>query len=128
MPTQPSPFFAALFGLFAGLMFISLAGRWLRFFDALLRKPSATTGDSPIPQGRASGFAWLALLNPVFLLCFIGVPVCAYYFISVRRYPGATWFFAGLGAMIVLWMVGAIAIWRRVLKLQKQKAQSTEKR
>jgi hypothetical protein len=106
-------------GLFAGLIAVSLLGRWGRFILGL-RQSATVTASGESAQIRVLGIPPLAFLSPAPWMCFIGLPFAAYYFIHVRAAPYAPPFFASLGAVILLWIVASVILIRRFRGVPKR--------
>ena len=64
-------------GIFAGLMTVSAAGRWLRVVSGLRQEAHA--------QVRIAGVPLLAFAHPTPWICLIALPLLAYYFVHVRH-------------------------------------------
>jgi hypothetical protein len=109
------------FGFLAGLAIIGAIGNWLKFVLGL--RQSVSPAYPSKPQRRIGGFPLLAFISPVPWLSFLGLPFAAYYFIRVRNSESSIAFFAAIGSLILIWLVGsALLIWR--LRKRKQKNQS----
>lgn len=110
------------FGFLAGLAIIGVIGNWLKFVLGLRQSFSPTY--PPKPQRRVGGFPLLAFISPVPWLAFLGLPFAAYYFIRVRHSASAIAFFAVIGGLVFLWLVGsALLIWRFRKRWLKQQSQ-----
>ena len=106
-------------GLFAGLIAVSLLGRWGRFILGLRQSATANASDGA-SQFRVLGIPLLAFLSPAPWICLIGLPLAAYYFIHVRAAPYASAFFATLGGVILLWIVASVILVRRFRGVPKR--------
>jgi|SRR5882672_2131210 len=107
----------AILGFFAGMVTVTLIGNWLRFIQGLRGEPRPIVDGIPKPQVRVLGIPLLALVHPTPWLAFGLLPAAAYYFIWIRDSSKASWFFAGLGLVVLLWLLGTAAL---VLKVRRR--------
>jgi hypothetical protein len=107
------------FGFSAGVAVIAMVGNWLKFVLAL--RQSASPFHAPKAQLRIMGFPLLAFISPVPWIFFLGLPFAAYFFIGVRHSQGARLFFATIGVLVLVWVVGSIALIWRLKRRQRQK-------
>jgi hypothetical protein len=102
----------ASFGFVVGLLTVTLAGSWLRFAVALRREPTADLSGSSKPQLRIINIPLLAFAHPMPWLWLVALPGAGYYFVWVQSSTKAAWFFGVIGAMVSLWLVASIVLWR----------------
>jgi len=107
------------FGLFAGLAIIAMVGNWLKFVLGL--RQSVSSAYPPKAQARILGFPLLAFISPAPWIGFIGLPFAAYYFIGVRHSASAALFFAVIGGLILVWLVGSVFLIWHLRKRSRQK-------
>ncbi len=98
-------------GVFAGLLAVSAAGRWLRVVGGLRQEAGA--------QVRIAGIPLLAFVHPTPWLCFIGLPVAAYYFVHVRASSNGARFFSALGTVVLVWLVASALVIAWAIKTGK---------
>jgi hypothetical protein len=110
------------FGFLAGLAIVGAIGNWLKFVLGL--RQSVSPAYPSKPQRRIGDFPLLAFISPVPWLSFLGLPFASYYFIRVRHSESAIAFFAVIGSLILIWLVGStLLIWRLRKKTQKSQRQ-----
>lgn len=114
MDTFDAPVWASIAGVFAGLLTVAAAGRWLRVLGGLRQESGA--------QVRVAGIPLVALAHPTPWLCAVGLPVAAYYFIHVRASAGGTRFFSALGIVVLIWLLASVAVITWVLRKRKGSA------
>jgi hypothetical protein len=107
------------FGLLAGLAIIAMVGNWLKFVLGL--RQSVSSAYPPKAQPRILGFPLLAFISPAPWIGFVGLPFAAYYFIGVRHSASAALFFAVIGGLILVWLVGSVFLIRHFRKRFRQK-------
>jgi hypothetical protein len=78
----------------------------------------------PRAQPRILGFPLLAFISPAPWIGFIGLPFGAYYFIGVRHSASAALFFAVIGGLILVWLVGSVfLIWHFRKRFRQKQSQ-----
>jgi len=115
---DPNLWWLAILGFFAGMVTVTLIGRWLRFIQGLRGEPRPIADGVARTQFRVLGIPLLALVHPIPWLVFGALPAAIYYFIWARASTKASWFFAGLGVAVLLWLLGTAAL---VLKVRRRR-------
>ena len=83
-------------------------------------RQSVSSAYPPKAQPRILGFPLLAFISPAPWIGFVGLPFAAYYFIGVRHSASAALFFAVIGALILVWLVGSVFLIRHFRKRFRQ--------